>query len=387
MLNKSVLEPFTDTQGLLNVGMFIPFGLLGVIATRRPGVVLTAGILMSATIEIAQGTAPFIAGICESGDFIANSTGAAIGAAIGLLLTRIIKTEQSNSRPTTVQVAAGAGGTVLILATVWALAINPVIVEWTNSSTSVSMMQRQAIEEAITDAFDGHYTVMSADFIRGPEGSGTIMAELAQDGNPSGAAELKWPDTEELSVSLLPPSLTQGAAYSVPGTGGPASSVEDATTIASAYAEQFAPWGVKNAELIVQSAEEAGWIISWRRFQEEVLMPMRLDVQVDKSGDIVHLLTRQIEDPPLPPVTITNDEAWRILENHFTDSLIDTERSEPILLAVFRDNSWGVDWILNAFSETELFYGTIDATTGSLSSPGKTPMYSDSIIDPELLGQ
>ncbi len=73
MVNKDVLEPFTTVQGLLNVAMLLPFGLLGVLATRRLPLMAALSILFPALIEIAQAVVPFVSRLCDTSDLVANT--------------------------------------------------------------------------------------------------------------------------------------------------------------------------------------------------------------------------------------------------------------------------------------------------------------------------
>ncbi|MFD7510502.1 VanZ family protein [Streptomyces sp. NPDC059853] len=383
VINKDWAESFTQTQGLMNMGMFIPFGLLGVLATRRPALILPAGVLLSATIEVTQATVPFLRRTCDTTDLLSNSAGTVIGVALGVLLTLSDRQTPTPKELPARHLAVGIVAVTTALAAVWMLFVTPVVIEWSNSSTSASDEQRRAIEESVQQAFDGHYTVRSAEFVRGEDGSGTVTAILDSGvETASGSAELSWPDQETFDVHVLPSVFEAGHSYPITETAGPVSTQEEAQAIVKAYAERFMPWGVQDSELIIQPVDDGnlGWLASWRRWDGDILLPMRLDVTIEADGNLTDLLTRQVDDPDLPEVTVTEDAAWQLLEAHFSLESTETQRFEPVHLAARYEGEWRVHWLMNLETGTKTFYGTVDATTGEIHSDGsyETPADDDS---------
>ena len=89
---------FSGTQRLLNTALFVPAGALLVIAAARwriGWVVAPLGLLLlggySLAIELAQLEVARIDRACDVTDLVDNVTGAAIGFAIGLLLTPVLR--------------------------------------------------------------------------------------------------------------------------------------------------------------------------------------------------------------------------------------------------------------------------------------------------------
>jgi len=72
-----------------NLVLFVAPVLLAGVATRRPGAVLVAASALSAVIEGLQALAPAIGRSCDTTDWLSNTIGAAIGAAIALLALRV----------------------------------------------------------------------------------------------------------------------------------------------------------------------------------------------------------------------------------------------------------------------------------------------------------
>ena len=78
-------------EPLANVVLFLPLALALTAATGRPLPAFLVGLGASAAIELVQWAVPAIGRSCTSTDFVANTVGAALGAALaalGLLIAR-----------------------------------------------------------------------------------------------------------------------------------------------------------------------------------------------------------------------------------------------------------------------------------------------------------
>ncbi|MET1043195.1 MAG: VanZ family protein [Microbacteriaceae bacterium] len=72
-------------EPLANLVLFVPLALTVTAAIRRGLPAFLVGLGVSAAIELAQWAVPAIGRSCTSTDFIANSVGAALGAALAAL--------------------------------------------------------------------------------------------------------------------------------------------------------------------------------------------------------------------------------------------------------------------------------------------------------------
>ncbi|MCG3040330.1 VanZ family protein [Streptomyces sp. S1A] len=367
-VNRDVLEPFRTVQGRLNAGLFVPFGLLGTLATRRPVVVLALGLLTSAAVETVQGAAPFVARLCDTSDLVANAAGAAAGVAAGALLVAGRSRETALPARTGRRALAATGVGAVLLGGVWLLWMSPTAVEHTVSDVPASAEQREAVETALREAFGGHYSVESASFVRGEGESGTVAAHFA-----SGWAEVDWPERDGLRVDLIPGEVEEGHAFAVPGAPGPARTAEDAERTATGYAERYAPWALEGSRVAVerQKAEEAGdgtpgWWVTWTGRRGEVLLPKRLDVLVEPAGRLTGLVARNVEAPRLPEVTVPEERAWKAAGKHLGRGTGDAERAEPVLLAVRHEGAWRVHWLLTLREGSRTHTAAVDAATGEV---------------------
>ncbi|MFE2943358.1 VanZ family protein [Streptomyces sp. NPDC059255] len=370
VVNKDILEPFGTVQGQLNVAMFVPFGLLGALATRRLALMAPLCALFPALIETFQGLAPFISRLCDTSDFVSNTIGAALGVAVGFLANKAFKTSTARTTQVSRRPLIACGALAVILAGSWLVWMEPIVVERTVTQRTTSSAQESAIRNALDEAFGGYFKPDSFEFTPQGDGeSGTIMANFK-----AGAAELSWPEPEQFTVNLISSDLEKGHTFPVPGVSGPVSSNEEAERVAVAYAENFAPWGLRESEISVSRIDEQadlGWIISWRRWDRKVLLPMRLDVVVEPDGRVRDLIARNIDDPEIPKVNISEDNAWAVLNDHYGNAADGAERGEPVLLAARRDGAWRVHWILTIKNDDLIMGGTVDATDGTFHSPEK----------------
>lgn len=81
-----------------NVVLFVAPALLASVATRRPLLVAVAGSLLSAAIEVAQAVVPALGRSCSTNDWLSNTFGAVIGAALGWLALRGAQGGRSEAR-------------------------------------------------------------------------------------------------------------------------------------------------------------------------------------------------------------------------------------------------------------------------------------------------
>jgi len=75
----------TAPEPLANVLLFVPFVLLLAVATTRPVRAALAGSALSAGIELVQAIATPLGRSCDTSDWIANTAGSAIGAALAAM--------------------------------------------------------------------------------------------------------------------------------------------------------------------------------------------------------------------------------------------------------------------------------------------------------------
>ncbi|MFJ9808958.1 VanZ family protein [Streptomyces sp. NPDC101158] len=369
--NRDLIEPFTTDQGLLNAGLFLPIGLLGALATRKIAGTIAFGVVLTFAIETLQGALTFLGLGCDTSDLQMNSLGVAIGALAGWLITTFEKPRTSFLHPWRARSAYTAVSAVAALGLVWGLAIEPQAVDQTLGIGRADSAQEEAVRAAVDNAFDGHYEVSRIDFASGPDGTGTVMAQLVG----GGSAELRWPDRDTFHAYLDMSSTGEPSGYPLPGSAAAPGNEEQAQALAQAYAARHAAWGLTDAQpktTKVGEKAELGWMTSWRRFDRNgVLMPMRLDIQIDRVGRVSQLIMTNTPDPQISPPRIPKESAISALltANKLDGATIPRSSVTTALLAMKSNGTWIPAWRIEVPGKQPVT-GSVDAMTGTVITEG-----------------
>jgi hypothetical protein len=364
-INPDILDSFDGVQGQLNVLLFAPYGLFATLATRRPIFAVFTGMLFTATVETGQATVPLVSRLCDTDDLVTNTAGVLLGAAAGIFFGRHAwKGRPVDSRSVRRLVFASIP-LIAGLAIVWAVVIDPTRTIKPSEVPAASSSQTRALKAALQEAFNSSYHIDDVLYVENGDGTAVVTAPL--DG---GFAEISWPDREKFTAHFTPSYYNEGVhAYKIPNVSHPVKSASEAKEVAVRYASTYAPWAIPDSQINVRSIDEKaeiGWIIEWRRWEGDVLMPMRLDIAIEPSGRIIDLIARKVSDPVLPEARITEAQAWHIFENHLKVGSEETRREEPIYLAERRGDKWRIHWRLAAKDGNKLHSAVVDATDGTI---------------------
>ncbi|MBH1933762.1 VanZ family protein [Streptomyces sp. AV19] len=365
VINKDLAEPFATEQGVLNAALFVPIGLFGVLAARAVVPVLVGGVLLSAATELLQALVPGIGRDCDSSDLEMNSMGVVAGVVVAwtliLLVRRTIEPLSAGVRAT----STGSAVALLAAGMAWYFGITPLVMEATSIQVAGSK-EKRAAEEVIRQTFGDRYGVANVQVMPGTYGGGDRLLIALE----KGSAELSWPDREQLSVELEHSSTPSDASFPVPGVSVRPRDKGEALVVAETFARKTFPWGVAKSGVEVYPVgekAELGWIASWRRRVNGVLMPMRLDVQVNRAGRISQILARHVDDPVrLPRVLIKESDAVDIVRRaqHQPAGAVKTGRGE--LLAIKRQGEWRAQWLIPYRIKDQTGRAYVDATTGEV---------------------
>ncbi|QKW22625.1 hypothetical protein HUT16_29215 [Kitasatospora sp. NA04385] len=129
---------FRTEQGRLNLLMYAPIGLFGVLALGRP-LAVSCGVLgLTAATETAQGLIPAVGRACDSSDLAANAAGGLLGVLLGvvvrLALRRRVAPDRAEWRAAGLLVAA-VGVPVLLL--------QSFVLTWTGTTGAVEATPEQ----------------------------------------------------------------------------------------------------------------------------------------------------------------------------------------------------------------------------------------------------
>ncbi|EMF27930.1 VanZ family protein [Streptomyces gancidicus BKS 13-15] len=370
-INPSVLQAFAGVQGQLNVLLFVPFGVCAVLTTGRPFASLAAGVVLVAAVETSQAVVPFISRLCDSDDLVTNSAGVCAGVMLGVVVRRrmpgIRSAVPSLGRPVTQRALAGGAVVAALVVSAWLTVVHPVRTVLPTPVPAADAVQVQALNAALDEAFPGAYEVEAAEYLDDVDGEGMVTALL-----PGGFAEITWPDREQFTVQFTPTRHGEGVhAYEIPDVSRPSRTAREAKLVATRYAARYAPWALRASQVTVRAVDDpsgAGWVVEWRRWRGEVLMPMRLDIGVEPSGRLTDLRVRRVDDPALPQAHVGEAQAWETFARHFRISVAVEEREQAVLQAERRGGHWRIHWRLSAREGGMRHSAVVDATDGSIHS-------------------
>lgn len=253
----------------------------------------------------------------------------------------------------------GAG--FLVCAVVWKLWITPLALDSTSLQIAGGDEKAQA-RQVLAAAFDDHFDIANVQLRSGQNGgSDTLLIALE-----TGFAELSWPDKEQLMVSLESSSRPGPGSFPVTGAPSVPKNADDALRTAKTYARVRFPWGLEGSHVKsfpVGDKAEFGWMVSWRSRVDGVLMPMRLDVQINRAGRVSQLLTRRSEEPvTLPPRRVDEKQAVAAASKYSQGA----KTGPGNLLAIRREGEWRAQWAVPVHAGDDVYPVYIDAETGKV---------------------
>ncbi|MFH8520389.1 VanZ family protein [Streptomyces gelaticus] len=361
VLNRNYGESFATEQGLLNLAMFVPIGFFGVLAVRRVLPVFLGGALLSVVTELCQALAPWVGRSCDSSDVQMNVLGAGLGTLAAWASIRATRGEllpsQAALKPMTVIFGAG----FLACAVVWKAWITPLVLDSTSLQIAGGDEKSQA-RQVLATAFDDHFEIANVQLQSGQNGASDMLLITLE----TGFAELSWPDKEQLTVSLESSSRPGPGSFPVTGSSSAPKNADDALRIAKRYAKERFPWGLENSHVKafpVGDKAEFGWMVSWRSRVDGVLMPMRLDVQINRAGRVSQLLTRHAEGSvTLPPRRVSEKQALATASKYSRGA----ETGPGNLLAIRRAGEWRAQWAVPVHAGDDVYPVYVDAETGKV---------------------
>ncbi|WP_432057263.1 VanZ family protein [Streptomyces sp. bgisy022] len=358
-VNCSPANVLMTTQGILNIGMFVPIGASAVMATRSPLLSLAGAASLSVATEFAQATV--FGRNCDSNDFLANF----VGAAVGVLAVHMASVLSGRPQFDWKRGVKHSGGVLLALLFAVGVSVNTVIIPVALDDSSIrlsSTSQEDAARAAMRRAFGDHVNITKTTLRPGTEGAEDhIVIAFA-----NGIAQLAWPSRSEFSVLLEPESTPGKHSFPLDPPAPSPAGTSDAQKIAHTYAASRYPAQMAGASvktLPVGDDAEFGWITSWRTSEDGVLLPNRLDVQVNRAGRISQLVVREFSASyDIPRDRIRKDAALRVVQN---ETGIDPDHASEHLIK--RDGTYKVTWVVDvshSADDVESFF--VDSLSGEM---------------------
>ncbi|MFF9087927.1 VanZ family protein [Streptomyces sp. NPDC014991] len=341
VINHEITEPFHTTQGLWNLAIFVPLGLFGLLALRRPLPALAGVMALPCLIELAQALAWFASGVCDSADVEMNIIGGVVGVAGALALVRGRVAWRSWARPTLIVAGALAVTGLAVVQT----AITPYSL---NGSTirDANDDERAAAGRVIRQAFGDRYPVGALRVSPGLDGYNGWMSIQMAGGFP---ARLMWPGGRQLSVSFEDSPRPSQVSFPVPGSATP-DDARSAYRIACSYMKAHYPWAEAatwHETQPVGHKAEFGWLTSWRFKERGVVMPRSLDVQINRAGRVSQLLVDfgpQHVHVPADLISAAQAEEMVRREESRSGTAVEALRIQADVLKADRAKHWQGPW-------------------------------------------
>ncbi|MEU0384354.1 VanZ family protein [Streptomyces chartreusis] len=335
---------FTSASSLLNIALFAPGAFLASLLFRRPVTVAALFGLLSGTVELIQSVAD-TGRACTMTDMAANSTGAVLGALAGAAW--LYMRRQAPRSPIR-DLFWGMG-----LAAVSAAAVAG-LVHFRIDSVDVAAKddQRQDFTESAIAADD--WITATAKGIYGKD------VQILETGSEKHGNRLRITvNTNRGSISGWWPEKDLERVWSSSTRGDEGNlNQEEVATAADKYARKWIPKNVAGSKQRIRPIGDGAtkaYVVSYRRYSDGVLLPMRLDLTVTTTGRVIGFTARTIKDPALPPVTVDEAKARAVAK-----AATGLPAESALLLAQKVDGDWRPIWLVGSGKEDI----AIDAATG-----------------------
>ncbi|MFJ7492643.1 VanZ family protein [Streptomyces sp. NPDC097727] len=338
-INRDPLTPLLTQQGLMNVAMYVPLAFLAVAVFRRPAVVTSCCILLSAGTELTQALIPHVGRSCTSEDLVANSLGSVLGAAAAVFIHRRKEAKGStepktlNKRDFSRAANITLGGTILFLV-IGSMSVTPVLTE-VSELTRASSGQEDQAKKMVENIYGSKAKISSIQYMKGQGGQADQILVTLEDG----FVNFTTPEDFVTGSTL---------AESLPGvTNRPVETDDEATRQATSFVQSRFPWALKASKPMVDPtvAGTGQKTVGWRQRVEGVLMPMRMDVVVEPNGRISAFTGRNEPGPSVPPShKLTAAQAQKIAGESVPNGKYD---SSEILVQKNKQGKWETRWAVN----------------------------------------
>ncbi|MFF3790894.1 VanZ family protein [Streptomyces sp. NPDC001981] len=342
----------TSSSALLNIALFVPATALAVMVFRRPVTIAAAFVAFSSGIEFLQSVMP-LGRACSVTDMTANSLGSLIGISLGILGLKLRERPVQRLKRDAVWGVSIAAASAAILAGAFQTQVRAVDV--------VAIDDRQ---RAYSDGLDGseEWILRAA---TGVFGKGTQVTETSA--TKRGQHSLITAVTNRGPISGWWPDRTLVQAWATDNQGDEGKLSEaQAREVAQLYAQKWLPDSVKGSTQTIRHVGEdpvqGVYVVTYRRYVHDVMMPMRLEITVTKAGRIMGFTSKPIKDPVLPPTEITEKDAMRRVEEQ-----AGAKPTSAKLLAQPVGGKWRPVWLIGV-NGGDAF---IDAATGQKTQPDK----------------
>ncbi|MFG3551009.1 VanZ family protein [Streptomyces sp. NPDC047725] len=352
----SLQSALDSPSAWMNVALFVPAVLFAVLLFKRPVTTAAAAALSSGAIELAQ-TGTVTGRSCSLTDFVMNVTGVLIGVVIG---SAWLRARRGGGWRCVRDLSWGAG-----VACVGALALTGAARSAAPETYDAAAVQHRQEAAALASEGSSEWITKAAKAVFGDQAEIQQMQEV-KEGNrlvltaftDQGEVSAWWP--EKKLIRALPQNNQADA--------GPVRQKE-AVRIGERFAKAWFPEEIRGSELTTEVlAEEAGdqamYQLTYRRYVDGLMMPMRLDITITSSGRIMGFTARPVPDPALPKATLNREDVEDLVRQRTA-----TPPTAAVLLAQQVNGEWRPVWMIGMPEGSKAPDIFVDAVSGKTVKP------------------
>ncbi|MFF0434790.1 VanZ family protein [Streptomyces sp. NPDC004327] len=319
-----------STSSLLNIALFAPGAALVVLVHRRPLVAASSFIFLSGIVELVQSSLSF-GRSCSVTDLAANALGSTLGAALGFSLLKLRRLGINRPRKDFLY------GVVIFV--IGAAVVGMSFHSWVKP---VDIVAKDDQLHDLADASSGADVWISG---AATEVFGRNAQVQQVTVEKSGGSQKVTAETDLGKISGWWPQKELDSAWSSNTLGDKGGlDANGAAVVGEKFAQKWFAKHLARSERKVSPIGEGAtqaYNISYRRHVGKVMMPLRLDITVTKSGRIMGFTARTIRDPELSPVTVSEAQAKKVAEQSSGHA-----PGATMLLAARLHEGWRPVWLV-----------------------------------------
>ncbi|MEU6521895.1 VanZ family protein [Streptomyces sp. NPDC046924] len=329
----SVRGMVTTASGRLNILLFVPLCFFGVLLFRRPLAVLTGGIALTGMVELLQALLP-LGRACSHEDLLMNCAGGLLGTTLGTVWLRARQGRWPLTRRDGLLNGSLLALTTATLTATFHFAV-PVVAGGAGVVAPTAEQEKWG-RRAAADLYGPDATTVKVQL---REGFADVPARVYVT-TDQGSLTLTWPAKKLISAFSYNDRDDEGSL-----------SPDDVHKAGEAFARGWYAEEVRGSEATLDrlgdGASKGSYMLSYRRYRDEVLMPMRLDITVSSAGRIMSVTALPEPDPALDDPELTREDAQQRAE----EMVPGFTAGETFLMAQKTYDQWRPVWVVNLLPE------------------------------------
>ncbi|MFI1177903.1 VanZ family protein [Streptomyces melanogenes] len=343
---------FTSSSALLNIALFVSAPMLAVITFRRPATVAAVSVLCSGSIELIQATAS-LGRACSVTDVTANALGALIGSGIGTVWVLLDSRGSIDAKRDFGWGASVAVAGASVLVGLFSFSVSSIDVVAAEDRQRAQIQTLSGASDWIEQAAEGIF------------GRGTEVKETRSQADGGRWHVTAATNRGEVSGWWPDKSLERAESKRNRGDIGNLTRSQIEAT-GEQFARKWFPQSVVKSRRTmypVGEGKDKVYVVLYRRYVNDVMMPMRLDITVTSAGRVMDFTSRPDRDPELPAVSIGREEAKQLAKR-----VTGHQPQHANLLAQKVSGRWRPVWLLDTGKEDnpDIF---LDAVAGVEVTP------------------